>query len=123
GADENESEADIVGAFCASLKAEIAQMKAVVAWMKAGSARDQQRAGGLERALLMEMGTGAFENLLSSFMTQKGESYAELVTKKTAQARPDLLNYLQDLERRVCTAEEQRRAAHAAALCDAALTV
>jgi ATP-dependent helicase/nuclease subunit A len=123
GADENESEADIVGAFCASLKAEIAQVKAVVAWMKGGSARDQQRAGGLERALLIEFGAGAIENLLSSFMTQKGESYAELVTKKTAQARPDLLNYLLDLERRVCAAEERRRAAHAATLCDAALTV
>ncbi len=123
GADENESEDTIVGSFCASLKAEIAQLKAVVAWMKGGSTRDQQRASGLERALTMELGAGAFENLLSSFMTQKGESFAELVTKKTAQARPDLLNYLQDLERRVCAAEEKRRAAHAAALCDAALTV
>jgi len=123
GADESESEDDIVGSFCATLKTEIAQLKAVVAWMKQGSTRDQQRAGGLERALTMELGTGAFENLLSSFMTQKGESYAELVTKKTAQARPDLLNYLLDLERRICAAEEKRRAAHAAALCDAALTV
>jgi ATP-dependent helicase/nuclease subunit A len=57
------------------------------------------------------------------FLTQKGERRKKLVTGKTEQARPDLFKYLDDLVARICAVEERRRAAHAAALCDAALTL
>ncbi len=123
GADETQSEDDVVRSFCASLKSELAQIKAVVAWMNEGLATDKKRANGLERAVVMEFGIGAFEALRTSFLKADGERYAKLVTNGLAKARPDLLSYLEDIENRVCATEERRRAAHAASLCDAALTV
>lgn len=123
GADEAQSEDDVVREFCGSLKGELAQIKTVVAWMNEGLATDKKRASGLERAVATGFGIGAFDALRSTFLKADGERYANLVTKGTAKARPDLLNYLEDLEQRVCATEERRRAAHAASLCDAALTV
>ncbi len=123
GAHETFSEDEIVRDFCATLKAQIVQLESVVRWLGAGTANDKKRAAGLERALTMELGPGSFEALRDTFQKTDGERYANLVTKGTAAKQPDLLNYLENLGDRFCQAEEKRRAAHAAALCQAALTL
>ena len=49
-------------------------------------------------------------------LTKDGEPRKKLATKALADARPDLLAYLTQLQARFCAADERRRAARAAAL-------
>jgi len=123
GASETQSAHDVVAEFCTSLKAEVQRIKDVVAWMSAGTSTDQKRVRGIARFVETGLEVGTFADLLGSFQRQDGEPYKELVTKKPREARPDLLIYLEDLAQRARDTEERRRAAHAAALCDAALTI
>ncbi len=124
GASETQSAHDIVSEFCASLKAESQQIKEVAAWMNSGTSTDQNRAACLAKAIEMEFDAGAFEHLRDAFLKRNdGEPYARLVTKGLETKRPDLRTYIENLANRVYEAEERRRAAHAAALCDAALTI
>jgi len=123
GADENSNAHEVVSGFCASLKTEIAQLREIVAWMSGGTSTDQKRVAGLARAVETGFGIGAFEHVRGLFLKSDGERYAKLVTKGLEAQRSDLLRYLEEIETRVCETEERRRAAHAAALCDAALTI
>jgi ATP-dependent helicase/nuclease subunit A len=114
----------VVSEFCASLKAEIEQIKSVIAWMNAGASTDRKRVAGLASAAERGLGADTFEHLREVFLKKTdGEPYAKLVTNGLRTKRPDLLVYLETLAERVCAAEERRRAAHAASLCDAALTI
>ncbi len=123
GAEPERSEEEVVRAFLQSLRHEAAQLKAVVGWMSLGKPTDQKRVAGLAQALEIDFGEGAFEAVRGSFLKADGERYASLVTKGLAAERPDLAHHFEDLCERVCAAEERRRAAHAASLCDAALTI
>ncbi len=62
-------------------------------------------------------------HFVRAVLTSTGDVRKRLATKKLAEARPDLLDYLQRFGERLVEAEERRRAAHAAELAEAALTL
>jgi ATP-dependent helicase/nuclease subunit A len=123
GLAENKSEAEIISEFCEEVKGEIEQLEAAVEWLESGTTTDRKKASALRRAMDIDLAFESFDAFREAFLTGKGEPYASLATKGLAAKRPDLLEYLESLSRRFCAAEEQRRGAHAAALCDAAVTL
>jgi ATP-dependent helicase/nuclease subunit A len=105
--------------FCGSLAREIETLRAAHGWLTQGGKSDVEAAERLSPVL----GNipGSFAALGGFLLTAKGESRVKLATKKLADARPDLLAFLTDLQIRYCAAAERRRAARAAQLTHAAL--
>ncbi len=118
---EGEDERSIGGSFCAHLTEEIEQLRAAQGWLASGGKNDVKLAERLA-AVIGNVGDG-FTALGEALLTGEGEPRVKLAGKKLADARPDLLNYLIALQERYCAAAERRRAARAAALTEAALTV
>jgi ATP-dependent helicase/nuclease subunit A len=119
--EENEDEDGIATSFCSELAREIEQLRAAQAWLASGGKTDGEIAGHLA-ATLADLGNG-FVAVGRALLTGAGEPRKRLATKPLAEARPDLLNYLITLQERYCAAAERRKAARAAALTQAALTV
>jgi len=117
---EDEATAQEIGeSFCSALAEEIESLKTVRAWLAGGGKTDVEAADKLD-AIFTGMEFGALGGF---FLTGKGEPRLRLASKKLADARPDLLAYLTRLQERYCAAAERRRAARAAELAQAALTV
>ncbi|HEY1876397.1 MAG TPA: double-strand break repair helicase AddA, partial [Rhizomicrobium sp.] len=74
-------------------------------------------------ALVLADTANGFSPLGSFLLTGKGEPRERLASKKLADARPDLLVFLTDLQERYCAAAERRRAARAAELTGASLVL
>ncbi|MFO1247798.1 MAG: double-strand break repair helicase AddA [Alphaproteobacteria bacterium] len=108
--------------FCAALARDIAQLKTIQAWLAGGSKSDIEAATRLAAVFEGDMAAG-FAALESFFLTGKGEPRARLATKALADAQPGLLAALQQLQAQFCDVAERRRAARAAQLAYAALTV
>ena len=107
--------------FCGTLAAEITHLRETAAWLRTGSGGDIER-GDIIAAFLADSANG-YAHLQALFLTQKGEKLKRLATKKLADAGADLANFLEDLQQRFCAAHEDWRAARAAALGEAALTL
>jgi ATP-dependent helicase/nuclease subunit A len=117
GAGEHGADA-VVENFCATV--DIAGLRAVIAWMDGGTKTDRKFAGALSAALA----TGALWEALKSFaLTGTGEPRKDPVTKSHSATRPDLRALVDAIQQGVLAAEEERRAAHAAQLTRAALTL
>ncbi len=123
GAEEDLSATDIARAFCLGLRAEEKALRAIASWLASGSKTDVERAGELARALEQNLAVESFEDFRDLFLTGKGESRKSLATKKLTDGAPALLAHLQSLEARFLVAEARRRAAYAAGLAEAALTI
>ena len=121
GLEEGEDEQTIAQSFCAQLTQEIEQLRAAMRWLAAGGKTDVKL--GERLAIVIGNIDGGFSALGEALLTTAGEPRMKLAGKKLADARPDLLNYLIALQTRYCAAAERRRAARAAALTQAALTV
>jgi ATP-dependent helicase/nuclease subunit A len=119
GARGDETCESIALEFCAAMKAEDAHLREMASWLSSGTKTDVKNADALLRAIQ----TGSFESFRAAFLTGKGTRFASLATKKLAEARPDLLQYYESIVDRFLAAEECYRAAHAASLADAALTL
>ncbi len=123
GAGECDTPETIVRAFAATLDGEEKRLREAVAWLATGGKTDTSRSIALTLAIEAR---DAFARVLAvsdALLTKEGSLRASLATKKLADARPDLLEFLQDLGNRVAEAENRRRAAHAASLSAAALTI
>jgi ATP-dependent helicase/nuclease subunit A len=120
---DDESFESIAETFCAAMHAEMDQLQAVVSWMLAGSKRDQERGGNLANAIRIATPNVMFAAFRSSLLTKDGRPFAEFVTRKSGQARPDLQAYIQTVIERYCAAEERHRTAAACDLTEAALTL
>src|SRR3569833_1402186 len=118
---EGEDEDGIAGGFCAELTREIAQLRAAQGWLAAGGKTDGEIAGHL--AITIADINNGFVTMGRALLTGAGEPRKRLAPKALADARPDLLNYMIALQERYCAAAERRKAARAAALTQAALTV
>jgi ATP-dependent helicase/nuclease subunit A len=121
GLEDGDTIEGIESDFCDALEREIGTLRAVHAWLAQGSKSDADAAKRLEPV---------FADFAQSFMvlgdfllTQGGEPRKKLATNKLADARPDLLTFLTDLQTRYCAAAERRRAARAAELVQAALVL
>jgi ATP-dependent helicase/nuclease subunit A len=121
GLAEGEDEQTIPQNFCASLAEEIDQLRAAQSWLASGGKNDVKLAERL--AIVIDNATDGFSALGEALLTSEGEPRVKLAGKKLADARPDLLNYLVALQERYCIAAERRKAARAAGLIEAALTV
>ncbi|HXR95315.1 MAG TPA: UvrD-helicase domain-containing protein, partial [Rhizomicrobium sp.] len=108
--------------FCAALRREIETLKTVGDWLAASkAATDIKSAAYLARFILLP--EDGFSHLEEWFLTDAGKPKQKLATKALADARPDLLSYLTALQTRFCGVEDQRRAARAARLTNASLTL
>jgi len=108
--------------FCDGLRRDIAPLKAARDALAGGSANDVKQAERLAAFLAAE-GEGAFALMLDAMLTKDGEPRASLMTKKLADKAGAHLAYLLSLQARVCAVAERWRAARAAALAEAALTL
>jgi ATP-dependent helicase/nuclease subunit A len=109
--------------FCAELLELAEDLRALADWMAQGTKTDQKQAQKLHDALDLAPGQEMFEAYRDVFLTQAGEPRKEPVTKSHSKTRPDLRALAERLQAEVLDIEECRRAAHAAALTEAALVV
>ena len=114
---------DPVAIFCATLKDEIARLEEAVTWLSGGGKANAEAADALMRFLELDFAPEGFPIIGRIFVTLAGTPRKVLAVQKLAKARPDLLAWLSELQQRFCAADEQRRAARAAALTEAALTL
>ncbi|MDE2181775.1 MAG: double-strand break repair helicase AddA [Alphaproteobacteria bacterium] len=123
GARADDTPESVAQEFCRELARDEAVLRQTIGWLAAGSVSDAGRAQALAAALESLEALEKFDAVCGALLTKDGGQRAALATKKLAAARPDLLAFLQNLCARVLEHEDRRRAAEAAALADAALTV
>jgi ATP-dependent helicase/nuclease subunit A len=109
--------------FCGGLRREIGDIKAARDALMGGSANDIKQAARFTTFLQADFADGAFTLMLDAVLTKDGEPRASLMTKKLADRLGAQLAYLESLQSRVCHVAERWRAARAAALAEAALTL
>jgi ATP-dependent helicase/nuclease subunit A len=109
--------------FCAELKNEIARLKVVQAWLAGGGKEDARRGEMLAEVLALDVAVESFPILSGVFLTQDGAPRKRLAVKALAESRPELIQWLEDLQQRFCAADAGRRAGRAAGLAEAALTL
>jgi ATP-dependent helicase/nuclease subunit A len=108
--------------FCAAIARDIKQLKTIQNWLAGGGKSDVDAAAKLGAVFEGDM-SASFAALDSFFLTTKGEPRLKLASKALADAQPGLLAALTQLQAQFCQVAERRRAARAAQLAHAALTV
>jgi len=119
GAGETDTCESITLELSTAMKAEDVRLREIVRWLSSGTKTDVKRA----ELLLCAIETESYDNFRRAFLTGDGKRFASLATKKLADARPDLLQLFESISERFVAAEECHRAAHAASLAEAALTL
>ncbi len=114
---------EIAEEFCAALKEEEDALRHAAQAMMRGTKTDQKRGEALLAALHAEEAMGFFDGICGALLTAARQPFKALVTKTLEKAEPALEPYLRGIEARLLEAEERRRAAHAASLAEAALTL
>ncbi len=114
---------EIAQAFCNQAKTEARDLAAVVDWLSGGGANDRKLAECLSAFATRGFGTDAFRALRSAFCNTDGEPKEKLATKSICAAGPSLFEYLTQFANRYIAAEQRCRAARAALLAHAALTL
>ncbi|HJW41212.1 MAG TPA: double-strand break repair helicase AddA, partial [Rhizomicrobium sp.] len=122
GAEEDGPDA-ICREFCAALLGHAETLRAIADWMTAGSKTDSERAAELVAALGMAPCAAMFETYRVVWLTKDGTPRKDPVTKRHSATRPDLRELVDSLQDEVLEADERRKAAHAAALTEAALVI
>ncbi|HXM00750.1 MAG TPA: UvrD-helicase domain-containing protein, partial [Rhizomicrobium sp.] len=117
GAGADDTMESVSHEFCAALDEK--NVRAIISWLASGKKTDHERA----RHLLRGLEEQSLDGFRKAFLTTAGEGRASLATKALADASPQLLDDLQMLAVRFLEAEERCRAAHAASLAEAALTL
>ncbi len=123
GLADGETPDAITGGFCAELARDIETLKAARDWMTGGAGTDAKHAAIISQLLARGLVPDSFFLLDGLFFDSKGQVRSKLVTKRLAEARPDLLAWLTALQERYCAAAERHRTARAAQLAEAALTI
>ncbi|HUO89923.1 MAG TPA: double-strand break repair helicase AddA [Rhizomicrobium sp.] len=120
-ADPTRSADEMMAAFCAGLDRPL--LEAIATWLDGGSRSDQVRAADLRLGLARTPGRTMFEIFRGLFLTREGKPRKDLATAPISRLRPELRAAFEALRDEFLVVEEQRRAAHAAALTIAALTI
>jgi ATP-dependent helicase/nuclease subunit A len=123
GLQAGETMASIVENFCESLRRDLDALCELPHWLAQGTDKDKDSANQWRDYLGTDFSPDGFDILRRLLLTKEGEPRKKLATKKLSDARPDLLAYLVELQERYCAAAERHRAARAAQLAEAALTV
>jgi ATP-dependent helicase/nuclease subunit A len=114
---------EIAQAFCNQAKTEARELAAVADWLSGGGVSDKKLAECLSAFAARGFGTDAFRALRSAFCNTDGEPKEKLATKSICAAAPALFEYLTQFANRYIAAERRCRAARAALLAHAALTL
>ncbi len=113
----------IANDFCAAVRRDIARLEEIAGWLLGGSANNASTSAELSAVLAMAASPEMYDAYKALLLTDKGEPRKRFAVKAIADARPDLVAALEQLQADLVRCEEQRRAAHAAALTEAALTI
>jgi ATP-dependent helicase/nuclease subunit A len=113
----------IAEAFCVQAKAEAEEIAAVIKWLLRGGTNDRRLSEQLAAFTAREFSTDAFRALRAAFCGTDGDPKTKLASKALNTADPQLFNYLTQLAERYIVAEQRCRAARAALLAHAALTL
>jgi len=119
GIEPGESYETIETAFCIEVKDAEAQFGEIGRWLAAGKSTD----GKLAQALAKALESGNYEDFRRVFFTTEGKPRANLATKGLIAQNGELFMRLQEAAIRFHDAEQRCRAARAAALALAALTL
>ena len=114
---------NIAEEFCAEAKNTAEQLASVVAWLSEGSKTDRGFARQLAAFSTRGFSTDAFRTLRDAFCKADGDPKEKLVTKALAEAQPVLADYISRFAECFIAAERRCRAARAALLAHAALTL
>ena len=123
GADPERSADDISIDHCKAFQRDIAELKSVVAWLAGGTDAAAGTATQIAAVLEGTPSVDAYAEYRAALLTAKGEARKKLATKGLTDARPDLAALLERLQSDLLACEQQRKAAHAAMLAEAALIV
>ncbi|HEY4274571.1 MAG TPA: double-strand break repair helicase AddA, partial [Rhizomicrobium sp.] len=116
--------ADAEGDFCSGLAREIETLRSVREWLKSsGGKQDSDAAAKIAKILALQASRDSFVHFREWLMTADGNPRKKLAAKALGEARPDLLDWLTNLQDRFCQAEDRRRAARTAKMAEAILTV
>ncbi len=118
-----ERDADPVAEFCNQMMREATQLGAVRDWLMGGGKSDKEAANRLTQILALNGAPDGFSIFRDWLLKKDGDPRGKLASKALADAQPDLYSTLVQLQTRFCDAEDRRRAARAASLAEAALTV
>jgi len=90
--DRSATAATLLSDGCEDVRLELFGLRRAIQALRSGSVTDRDRAAAIEPWLAATVAERvvAFETYLSVFLTDKGEMRARLVTKKVAQANPDV---------------------------------
>ena len=123
GVPGDEDEYSIAVDFCGLLAQDITILEAAQGWLAAGGTTDVKYAGYIAAALAATDEEARFAAFYSLFFDSKDSPRPKMATAPLQKKRPDLLAWLSTLQQHYCAAHERHRAARAAALAEAALTV
>jgi ATP-dependent helicase/nuclease subunit A len=123
-ADPSRGADKIIAQFCGSLLANADEVRLVAEWMRgSGNKSDREAAKALLDVLEMTPGRAMFAAYASVLLTREREARKDPVTKTHGAKRPDLREKIVAWQNALLGADEERKAAHAAALAEATLTV
>ena len=105
--------------YCSEMNAARENLEAVADWLAQGGTTDANMA----RALRTALASGRFDDFYAMFFTTSGVPRARLATNGRAAANGELHQFLKDAATRFYETEQRCRAARAAALALAALTL
>lgn len=108
--------------FCRELRRDIGILKDMRDWLASGKTNNDAESTAALAGFLALREDG-FIVLREWFLTQKGEARKALASKALERSRPELFSHLTKLQERFCALEDQHRAARAARLTNASLTL
>lgn len=120
---EGDTEDAVRVRLCTELAAENPQFLTVAELFSRGLKSDQQLAERLTDFVKAGMNAGQYDRLRSAFFTADGTARKTLVTKKTAEANPNAVAWVETLRDRVLTADDQQRRIATASMTEAVLRV
>lgn len=121
GANADDNVEKIATAYCNGI--DPARLDATMAWLATGTKSDQERANALGDAKVKSDAVARFHAVRDVVLTATGTLRKNLATKKLAESRPDLLDWLIQLGLDAISAQERIHAVNAATLANATLTV
>ncbi|HEX4304374.1 MAG TPA: double-strand break repair helicase AddA [Rhizomicrobium sp.] len=121
GADPARSVDTIIAEFCRARDA--AEVKRIAEWMRGGTKTDQTRGALLAGVLTMAPGRAMYAAYREFLLTKEGSPRKDPVTKNHSAKHPGLRAIVDDWQAAILVVEAERRAAHAATLAEAALTI
>jgi ATP-dependent helicase/nuclease subunit A len=123
GAKPGDTTGSIAAEFCSGLAHDKKTLQAVIAWLATGTKTDVARSADLAAAWEADSDTARFDGIAGAVLTGTGTIRKSLATKKLADAKPDLLDWLQRVAETVLDTTGRLNAVKAALLAEAALIV